>query len=420
VLNQANSEKLSSAAAIVLVERLALLKDRLNRVDRTKPVINLTDADKEQLRPLVEYVRDSVLRGPSWRWYLAATVLDEVDAAAFLDTIPSLNRALYTNDPMLQYGAVKALYHNARHQETQEAKTGLLDLLYRPRPPFQAIYLRGKRPYLRGSRLIEENRVSYTNDVRVYSDVDTQDDYRRRERGFGIADLLISDTLLHLGATYDEIGPRLSDLAAREISSIRLRAIRQLVQLGPAGQQTAAINLRQLLLDRDKYLMRSLADEHPALVGRVPLDDPEEQRRTVNVFNELGESTKLVVGPLAGLLHQGDDRVRHVTADILGRIGTQDISAALMPLQVALASEVIAPLTDLMTNKEFGKTASELVEEITQHKMVVSVDKLQSIRDELIFDYPLRPSQEECFRAMLDAAVKLQSAKNDAGSESTE
>lgn len=405
VLAPGNSRKLSSASAMVLVERLSLLPDRWNNADRTKPVINLTNGDKQKLQPLVDYVRNPG-GGRNWRWYLAVAVLDQLDAAAFADAVPALSRALDSPDPMLQYGAVKALFHTSHEQAAQGAKTALLNLLYRPRRPFQAIYLRG-------NRLIEENEVSFTNDVRVYSDVDTREAYTRRERYYGNGDLLISDTLLELGAGYDEIGPRLSWLAAREIPSIRVGAIRQLVELGPHGQRTAASNLRQLLRDRDEFLIRRLADEHPSLIGIVPMEDPEEQLKVVNVFYQLGHSTKMVVAPLIGLLHNGDDRVRHVAAVILGGIGKQDLPVALDGLRTALASETIAPLTAALKSPFADETVEKLLNEIANDKMVISLDDLQRISGNLVFDNPQRPSQEAVFQAMLAAALNLQSAHNE-------
>lgn len=403
ILEPANSQRLSSAAAIVLVERLSSLEGRWNTADRTQPVINLTQSDKRQLRPLVDYVRNYV-GGPGWRWYLAVAVLDEVDAAALADAMPALVQALHSYDPMLQYGATKAIFHNSRRPEARRAKSPLLSLLDRPRPPFQAIYLRG-------SRLIEDNRVAYANDVRVYVDVDTTDAYLRRERYYGHGDLLISDTLLLLGATFDEIGPRLADMASRDTSSVRLRAIGQLVQLGPAGQEVAALSLRRLLLDRDNYLLRRLADEHGGLVGQVRLDDPSEQQKTVNLFNQLGQSTKLVVAPLTELLDHRDDRVRHVAANILGRIGAEDLPVALNALRVALASEAVAPLTVAAGGSATGETARKLLGEIARHGKVVSLDDLESISDQLVFENPPRPSQQACYRAMLDAALSLEEAK---------
>jgi len=405
ILKSENSMRLSSAAAMVLVERLSLLPDRWNDADRTNPVINLTESDKEQLKPLVDYVRNSSQR-LNWRWYLATNVLDQVDAAALLNVLPALIQALNSNDAMLQYGAVKALFHNSNREAAQAAKPALLNLLYRPRRPFQGIYLRG-------NRLIEENQVSYTNDVRVYSDVDTQQSYTRRERHFGHGDLLISDTLLRLGATYDELGPRLGSMAAFDIPSIRLRAIRQLVQLGPNGQRVAAQNLRRLLLDGDEYLIRRLADEHPSLIGVVPMDDPDEQLKVVRAFSQLGDSAKLVIAPLSGLLRNGDDRVRHVAANILGQIGTQDTSTALKGLRTALASEAVAPLAAMLKTPFADETVDKIMDEIARQDMVASLDDLRSISERLVFDNPQRPVQEAAYRAMLDAALKLQAAQND-------
>lgn len=402
VLDPTNRERLASAAAIVLVERLTFLKDRLNLADRTKPVVNLQQSDKQQLKPLVHYVRMSTGQ-PNWRWYLAVAILDDVDPPALLAAIPALNNALISHDVMRQYVAVKAIYHLAEHEQAKQTKASLLNLLYRHHSPFYGLFLRG-------NRLLDENLLSYALDVRAYDDIDTQDAYFRRETYYSHGDLLITATLVRLGATYEEIGPRLVDLATRYDSSTRLHAARQLAKLGANAQRAAAVSLAQMLTDHDQYLLRRIADEHPSFVGSVSVDNPQEQLKTIVSIRSLGQSSGLVVAPLTGILNDADVRVRHVAARLLAEIGKYDRALAIDALQKAIGQEIAAPLASLLNadDAEVAGKAATIFREISEQRKVVSIDTLKSIRENLAFDNPRRESQQACFNAMLNALVQLQ------------
>jgi HEAT repeat protein len=319
----------AARAASAIVARLDYL--RLNP-DPMGPRLVLTDEDRADLQPVREIIdHNGVAR---WRWYLCEWVIEQLDAPSLARHVPALVEAVYTAQPMRQYAAVRAL-HVLGKEAGQPAKTALLAALRQwNRPKFVGIYMRYRRT-------IERNEVAFTDDVWTPIPNSPELTY------YADDELLISDTLLEMGATFEELGGTLTILSRHENDSVRLQASRQLVQLGPEGARIADPALAGLLRYRRSSLVRQLADENaPTREGAI------------NLLAGLDGDAQAVIMPLAALLDSSEDRLRQSAAITLGRLGTV-ARDALPALRRAIQMEQLIANRDAVVTPESLERAQE-------------------------------------------------------------
>ena len=327
ILNPSSDRLHAARAAAILIERIELLRG--DKLAQQLPRLKLTEDDRRDLQPLVSFIGKS--DGEDWRWYLAVTVLDEVQPTLLSGQMPALVDGLTSSSSMRRYASLRAVFH--LRNSASAAKGTLLDLLARAPAPLYGIYLRYDLPII-------ENAVAYTADVRVYFDDEVGEfHYGKLQRYYGHAHLLICDTLLATGAGFSDVGTHLVRLANSRNQSVKFHAVRQLLRLGAKGQAAAAATLNELLTSSDDRWIEQVAEEHSRWVAERENSKEATVPEGFQCFLTLGGAKKDVVSSVAGLLSNQDARVRHCAAEVLGSIGGTHEEIALPALEKAIASE---------------------------------------------------------------------------------